>query len=69
MKHIFFRAPVALSLLFAFLVQFFPAFSQDSPVLEKIVQTGQSDNRVMEHLDVLSNRFGGRLIGSDARGI
>ena len=66
MKHIFFRAPVALSLLFAFLVQFFPAFSQDSPVLEKIVQTGQSDNRVMEHLDVLSNRFGGRLIGSDA---
>ena len=25
-----------------------------------------TDNRTMQHLDVISNRFGGRLIGSDA---
>ena len=34
--------------------------------MEKIVELGQSDNRTMEHLDILCNRFGGRLIGSDA---
>ena len=33
---------------------------------KKIIQTGQTDNRVMDHLDVLSNRIGGRVIGSDA---
>ena len=34
--------------------------------MERIVEIGKSDNRTMEHLDVLCNRFGGRLIGSDA---
>lgn len=43
-----------------------PAFSQTDPVVEKIINIGTSDNRTMDHLDVLSNRFGGRLIGSDA---
>lgn len=36
------------------------------PVVKKIIEIGQTDNRSMDHLDVLSNRFGGRLIGSDA---
>lgn len=36
------------------------------PVVKKIIEIGQTDNRVMDHLDVLTNRFGGRLIGSDA---
>ena len=27
---------------------------------------GQNDNQVMHQLDILTNRFGGRLIGSDA---
>ncbi|MEZ5071069.1 MAG: M20/M25/M40 family metallo-hydrolase [Bacteroidales bacterium] len=36
------------------------------PVLERIIETGRTDNRTMDHLDVLCNRFGGRLIGSDA---
>lgn len=35
-------------------------------VVEKIIETGRSDNRVMDHLDVLCNRFGGRPIGSSA---
>lgn len=34
--------------------------------VKKIIETGQTDNRVMHQLDVLTNRFGGRLIGSDA---
>lgn len=36
------------------------------PVIEKIIEIGQNDNRTMRHLDVISNRFGGRMVGSDA---
>jgi carboxypeptidase Q len=42
------------------------ANAQSDPVMEKIVELGRNDNRTMDHLDVLCNRFGGRLIGSDA---
>lgn len=35
-------------------------------VVDKIIEIGKHDNRTMEHLDVLSNRIGGRVIGSDA---
>ncbi len=35
-------------------------------VMQRIIEIGRSDNRTMDHLDVLCNRFGGRLIGSDA---
>ncbi|MDR1814889.1 MAG: Zn-dependent exopeptidase M28 [Tannerella sp.] len=41
------------------------AFSQESAI-RKIVEMGNSDNQVMRHLDVLTNRFGGRPVGSDA---
>ena len=41
------------------------SFAQKEAV-EKIVDMAVNDNRAMEHLDVLSNRFGGRLVGSDA---
>jgi hypothetical protein len=40
--------------------------AQPDQVMRKIVEIGNSDNRSMEHLDILCNRFGGRLIGSDA---
>lgn len=40
--------------------------AQTDPVVEKIIEIGVADNRTMEHLDILSNRFGGRLAGSDA---
>ena len=40
--------------------------AQSDPVMEKIVKIGQTDNQTMDHLDILCNRFGGRLIGSDA---
>lgn len=42
------------------------SYAQVDPVMQKIVEIGNSDNRSMEHLDILCNRFGGRLIGSDA---
>lgn len=40
--------------------------SQTDPVVQKIIEIGKTDNRTMEHLDVLCNRIGGRPIGSDA---
>jgi hypothetical protein len=44
----------------------FSAFAQSKQVVKKIIEIGQTDNQTMQHLDVLTNRFGGRLIGSDA---
>ncbi len=41
-------------------------FSQDKKVIKNIIEIGTTDNQSMDHLDILSNRFGGRLIGSDA---
>lgn len=35
-------------------------------VVDRIIEMGTTDNRTMEHLDILTNRFGGRLVGSDA---
>lgn len=40
--------------------------AQPDSIFNRIIEIGTSDNRTMEHLDVLSNRIGGRLIGSDA---
>lgn len=36
------------------------------PVIAKIIENGTTSNQTMKHLDILSNRFGGRLVGSDA---
>jgi len=35
-------------------------------VVDRIIGMGRMDNQVMKHLDVLTNRFGGRPVGSDA---
>lgn len=42
------------------------AFAQSKKVVDRIIELGTTDNQTMNHLDVFSNRFGGRLIGSDA---
>lgn len=34
--------------------------------IKKIIEIGQTDNQTMNHIDILTNRFGGRLVGSDA---
>jgi hypothetical protein len=44
----------------------FSLFSQEISTIQKIIEIGKTDNQTMNHLDVLCNRFGGRLIGSDA---
>ena len=59
MKKIFFTA-------FVFAFTGVSLFSQQSKVIDRIIETGKNDNRTMEHLDVLCKRFGGRLVGSDA---
>jgi hypothetical protein len=41
-------------------------WAQQGKVIDRIIETGTTDNRTMQHLDVISNRFGGRLVGSDA---
>jgi hypothetical protein len=41
-------------------------FAQQNKVTDRIIELGRTDNRTMHHLDVITNRFGGRLVGSDA---
>ncbi len=40
--------------------------AQHNKVIDRIIEIGTTDNQTMHHLDVITNRFGGRLIGSDA---
>jgi len=44
----------------------FALFAQDHQVVSKIIEISRTDNQTMNHLDVLTNRIGGRPIGSDA---
>ncbi len=44
----------------------YPAANAQDKVVKRIIEIGTVDNRTMDHLDVLCNRFGGRLVGSDA---
>ncbi|HBG24605.1 MAG TPA: peptidase M28, partial [Rikenellaceae bacterium] len=44
-----------------------PLTEQESKkVVDKIIELGTKENQTMHHLDILTNRIGGRLIGSDA---
>ncbi len=40
--------------------------AQQNKVVDRIIELGQTDNRTMHHLDVMTNRIGGRIIGSSA---
>ena len=40
--------------------------SAQDAATNKIIEIGQTDNQVMNHLDILTNRIGGRVIGSNA---
>ncbi len=57
--------PLTISLFSIFFFLTYPSFAQRD-VVEKIIEIGKTDNQTMQHLDVLCNRFGGRLVGSDA---
>ncbi len=62
------------SLLAAGLLVLSPAFAlgpsqlagQEDPVVQRIIELGTTDNQVMKWADYATNRFGGRLTGSDA---
>jgi carboxypeptidase Q len=41
------------------------ATGQNDPAIDKIIDLGKTDNKVMEHIDFLTNRFGDRITGSD----
>lgn len=40
--------------------------AQQDKVVNSIIRLGQTDNQTMHYLDVLTNRIGGRILGSDA---
>ena len=44
----------------------FQPMEAQKDVVNKIIEIGTTDNQAAHQLDVLTNRFGGRLIGSDA---
>lgn len=52
--------------IYTVLLTVLPAAAQHNKVTDRIIELGRTDNRTMHHLDVLSNRFGGRPVGSDA---
>lgn len=61
MKPLFITLAVFLQLIVTSITS-----AQEDPVVQKIIEIGKTDNQTMKHLDILCNRFGGRLIGSDA---
>jgi len=52
-------------LLIIFLLSAFTVSAQNDPVIDKIIDLGKTDNKVMEHIDILTNRIGDRITGSD----
>jgi hypothetical protein len=52
--------------LSAMMIMALSSLAQQARITEKIIALGKTDNRTMHHLDVITNRFGGRLVGSDA---
>jgi hypothetical protein len=52
--------------LSAMMIMALSSLAQQARITEKIIELGKTDNRTMHHLDVITNRFGGRLVGSDA---
>jgi hypothetical protein len=53
-------------IFFSILIYSLNIFAQQNKVSDRIIELGKTDNRTMHHLDVITNRFGGRLVGSDA---
>lgn len=66
MKIKIFSAAIAMAAIFSLQSQAQSQGAVNEKAIETIISVGTTDNRVMDHLDILTNRFGGRLIGSDA---
>jgi len=48
-----------------FLLSAISVSGQNDPVVDKIIDLGKTDNKVMEHVNILTNRIGDRITGSD----
>lgn len=49
-----------------FALLFALSLNAQNKISKQIMEIGRTDNRTMQHLDVLTNRIGGRPVGSDA---
>lgn len=64
-----FLSKISLPALFVAFFAISPVYGQEQKtdsIVEKIIATAKADNQTMNHLDVVCNRFGGRLLGSAA---
>ena len=48
-----------------FLLSAISVSGQNDPVVDKIIDLGKTDNKVMDHMNILTNRIGDRITGSD----
>ena len=60
------RAACLLALGAVFTATPNPSAGQEDPVVARIIELGTTDNQVMKWADYATNRFGGRVSGSDA---
>lgn len=65
-KHTSWLATILVALAPVLAVIPAPLAGQSDPVVQKIIELGTTDNQVMSWADYASNRFGGRITGSDA---
>ena len=65
-KHRSLLAAVILALAPAVVSSPSDLAGQDDPVVRRIIELGTTDNQVMKWADYATNRFGGRITGSDA---
>ena len=60
------RKSVCLGIFLSIAVLFSGSVSAQDKTVKKIIEIGQTDNRVMDHNNHLSNYIGGRPVGSSA---
>lgn len=64
-----FLSKISLPAIFVAFFAISPVYGQEQKtdsIVEKIIAAAKTDNQTMNHLDVVCNRFGGRLLGSAA---
>lgn len=66
MLHRYVRSAMALCLAAVTLAGVYTLAAEQDPVVQKIIEVGTRDNQAMTWADVMANRFGGRVTGSDA---
>ncbi len=66
MLHRYVRPAVVLCLAAMAAAGIHAVAADQDPVVQKIIQIGTTDNQAMTWADIMANRFGGRVTGSDA---